>query len=171
MHEVRLGEEATQEPLLLRPLPSTHGVRRVSAQKRKGDGYERELAAYINENTGIKSERAPLSGGGKIGMAGGADLLGVPGLFIEAKRVERLNFHDALRQAEKNKMLTNSPEMPVVINRKNRMATGDSLVLLRLDDLLTLYRAYLLNEGYVRDHDKHCKAGHTQGEELGGTCF
>ncbi len=126
----------------------------MSAAKRKGDNYERELAAYINTATGLKSERAPLSGGGNVGMAGGADLLGAPGLFIEAKRVERLNFHAALRQAERNKEQTNSPEMPVVVNRKNRMSTGDSLVLLRLDDLLTLYRHFLANEGYIKSTAK-----------------
>ena len=70
------------------------------AHKVKGDKYERELAAHINDATGLNSSRAPLSGGGKVGMHGTADLIGTPALFIEAKRVERLNFHDAMRQAE-----------------------------------------------------------------------
>lgn len=116
----------------------------MSRQKRKGDDFERELAAYINEHAGISTAfRAPLSGGGKVGMAGGTDILGAPGLFIEAKRVERLNFHDALRQAETNITKTRSPEMPVVINRRNREPTGRSLVLVRLDDFLTLYRSWI----------------------------
>ena len=123
----------------------------MSRMKNKGDGYERELAAYINEHTGIvTASRAPLSGGGCIGiLSGGADLLGVPELFIEAKRVERLNFHDAMRQAERNVEQTKSPDIPVVVNRKNRMPTGQSLCLLRLDDLLFFYRYYLKAEGYV----------------------
>ena len=114
-------------------------------QKAKGDGYERELAAYINDNTGLDCSRAPLSGG--------ADLLGVPNLFIEAKRVERLNFHDAMRQAERNRTSRATDDVPVVINRKNRMKTGDSLCLLRLDDLLTFYRAYLCQEGFVKEDE------------------
>ena len=121
-------------------------------QKQKGDNYERELASYINKHTGLDSTRAPLSGGGAIGvLSGGADLLGVPGLFIEAKRVERLNFHDAMRQAERNRESRETDDIPVVINRKNRMPTGDSLCLLRLDDLLTFYKAYLKQEGFIKD--------------------
>ncbi len=127
----------------------------TTSSKRKGDTYERELAAYINEKTGLNTaHRAPLSGGGKVGMSGGADILGVPSLFIEAKRVERLNFHDALRQAERNIDKTNSPEKPIVINRKNRMPTGESLCLMRLDDLLVFYCAYLKLHGIVCEDPK-----------------
>ena len=107
-----------------RPVAKGAGIQ-MSKMKNKGDGYERELAAYINEYTGLHSSRAPLSGGGAIGiLSGGADLLGTPSIFIEAKRVERLNFHDAMRQAERNIEQTQSPDIPVVINRKNRMPTG-----------------------------------------------
>jgi hypothetical protein len=123
----------------------------TTPSKRKGDNYERELASYINGKTGTKSFRAPLSGGGHVGLSGGADLLGVPSLFIEAKRVERLNFHDAMRQAEGNVAKTSSPDTPIVINRKNRMPTGQSLCLLRLDDFLKFYSAYLKQEGLVDD--------------------
>ena len=122
----------------------------TTPSKRKGDNFERELAAYINESTGIKTAyRAPLSGGGKVGMVGGADLIGVPGLFIEAKRVERLNFHEAMRQAEGNIIKTNSPETPIVVNRKNRMKTGDSLCLLRLDEFIKFYKSYLREIGEI----------------------
>lgn len=121
----------------------------MSKQKRKGDDFERELAAYINEKVGISCFRAPLSGGGKVGMVGGTDILGAPELFIEAKRVERLNFHDALRQAEGNIGKTASQDRAVVINRRSREPTGRSLVLLRLDDFLSLYRGYLIRHGVV----------------------
>ncbi|NCW67092.1 MAG: hypothetical protein EBV86_00780 [Marivivens sp.] len=121
------------------------------AHKVKGDKYERELAAHINDATGLNSSRAPLSGGGKVGMHGTADLIGTPALFIEAKRVERLNFHDAMRQAETNKSKTNSMCAPIVINRKNQMKTGDSLCLIRLDDFLKFYRCYLVLNGYSKD--------------------
>ena len=66
-------------------------------QKRKGDKYEVDLAKWFNENifNEERCQRAPLSGGGKIGLqAGGADILGTPDVFIEAKRVERLNVRD-----------------------------------------------------------------------------
>ena len=89
----------------------------MSKQKRKGDTFERELATYFNETADMNTAyRAPLSGGGKVSSHGGADLIGVPDLFVEAKRVERLNFMDAIRQAERNSQETNSPETPIVIN-------------------------------------------------------
>lgn len=121
------------------------------SMKAKGDLYERELAAYISEQTGITAGRAPLSGGGKVGLAGGADLIGTPGLFVEAKRVERLSFREALSQAELNIKKTRSPEAPIVITRRNRESTGDSLVVMRLDSFLEIYRSHLLASGYVRE--------------------
>lgn len=123
----------------------------MSKQKRKGDNYERELAAYISEFTGLSVSRAPLSGGGKVNMYGTADLIGTPSLFVEAKRVERLNFHDALRQAERNIVKTKAQQVPMVINRRSQMKTRDSLCLIRLGDFLKFYTAYLRVNGYVRD--------------------
>jgi hypothetical protein len=121
--------------------------------KTKGDNFERELAAYINEQTNLKSFRAPLSGGGNVGMSGGADLLGVPELFIEAKRVERLNFHDAMRQAEGNIVKTHSSDTPIVVNRRNRMKTGDSLCLIRLDAFLVFYKSFLRERGFMNGNE------------------
>ena len=117
--------------------------------KVKGDKYERELGKYFNEVLGIETaHRAPLSGGGFVGnTVGGADVIGVPDLFIEAKRVERLNFMDAVRQAESNRDKTNSPEVPIVINRRNQMTTGQSLCVLRLDDFIKFYKVYLETTG------------------------
>ncbi len=128
----------------------------TSRHKAKGDGYERELAAYINERTGLTTAaRAPLSGGGVVGqLSGGADLLGVPNFFIEAKRVERLNFLDALRQVERNLDTRTTDDVALVVNRRNRMSTGQSLCLMRLDDLLDLYGYYLRAEGFVKG-DEH----------------
>ncbi len=133
----------------------------TTASKRKGDGFERELAAYINEATGLSSFRAPLSGGGTIEYSGGADLVGTPALFIEAKRVERLNFHAALAQAEKSITKTGCSDMPVVINRRNRQTTGQSLCLMRLDDLLTLYRYFLSAEGFETGEKNDVESGGT----------
>ena len=48
-----------------------------SSPKRKGDGYERELAKYFNEKVfggDDLVQRMPLSGGGAIKSSGGSDL-------------------------------------------------------------------------------------------------
>jgi hypothetical protein len=100
--------------------------------------------------TGLPCARAPLSGGGAIGVFhGGADLLGTPGVHVEAKRVERLNVLDAIKQAEKSLAKTGAPEWPVVVNRRNLMATGESLVTMRLDAWLQLYEAWLRDQGLI----------------------
>lgn len=123
----------------------------ANPQKNKGDKYENDLSKYFNEHIyGYEqSQRAPLSGGGKIGIhAGGADLLGTTGLFVEAKRVERLNFRDAMAQAERNIAQTNSPEYAVVITRRNRETLDDSVCMMRLKDYKELYKAWLQINGY-----------------------
>ncbi len=123
--------------------------------KAKGDKFERELAAWLNEHVYQREQcsRAPLSGGGNIGIVGGADLIGTPGLFVEAKRVEKLSFPAALEQAERNQSLTNSPESPIVINRRNQQATSDSYVFMRLDQFSTFYRLALIQLGYLKNQD------------------
>lgn len=119
------------------------------APKRKGDRMERALAAYFRENANVPAFRMPLSGGGKVVQgSGGADLLGTPMLFVESKAVERLNFHEAMRQAIGNARKTGRPDIPMVVNRRSRQSFDDSLVALRLQDFIRLYRALLFVEGY-----------------------
>lgn len=121
----------------------------TTSSQRKGSQFERELSSYINEIVGTDSFRAPLSGGGLVGLPGGSDILGAPGLFIEAKRTERLNPHKALEQSERNARETNAPEHPLVVQRRNYQRTGDSIVHIRLDDFLVFYDAYLKKMGYL----------------------
>jgi len=124
----------------------------MSKQKNKGDGYERELAAHFNEALygGLpRIFRAPLSGGGRSLLGGGqADLTGTPEVWVEAKRTEKFSPLEAMRQAERGIAAANSPDFPVVINRRNHTKTGDSLVVMRLDDWLALYRLYLEGRGH-----------------------
>ena len=124
----------------------------LKSPKNKGDSYERELAQYFNDNVPAlnnSASRRLLSGGGR--NEGLADLVGVrigrKELHIEAKRVERLNFWDAMKQAVKNsgheisadeKSETSLIGIPVVINRRNKVKTEDSLCTLRLKDLIIL---------------------------------
>ena len=122
----------------------------TTPQKRKGDAYERELAKYLNDNVYREERcfRAPLSGGGKHNLHhGGADLTGTTDLFVEAKRTERLNIRDALRQSVRNKTESSSPELPVVITRRNGEKTGESIVSMHLDDFIVFYESYLREQG------------------------
>lgn len=121
--------------------------------KAKGDNYEREIASYINDRLFEGREqvyRAPLSGGGRQFVSGGgsADLVGTPEIWVEAKRTERFQPYAAMEQAETGIRGKRAPEKPVVISRRSRIPTGDSLVVMRLDDWLDLYAALLSQSGF-----------------------
>ena len=51
------------------------------------------------------------------GKNGDADVVGLPGIHIECKRVERLNLAEAMRQARRDARVG---ETPVVMHRKGR---------------------------------------------------
>jgi len=111
--------------------------------KQKGDRYERDLAEYFNEECGLSSHRTPLPGGGRKEAL--ADLLGTPGIAIEAKRTEKIAINDYMQQAVKNC----GQDLPVVITRRSRQSTENSYVFMRLHEWMHLYRAFLDNQGYA----------------------
>jgi len=119
--------------------------------KSKGDSYERELADHMNTKIpGLSASRMPLSGGGAShGLAPSADLNGTPFLHVEAKRTERFRPYDAMAQAQASLSKSGSEDIPVIITRRNRVPTGESLVLLHLDDFLFLYSLLLQTTGHV----------------------
>ena len=65
------------------------------SSKRKGALGERELARLLEEE-GYPMER----GGACFGTV--PDLVGLPGIHVEFKRVEKLNVSEAMRQAERD---------------------------------------------------------------------
>lgn len=64
------------------------------------------------------------------GANGDADVVGLPGVHIECKRVERLNLYDAIAQAKHD---AREGETPVVVHRKDRCGW---LVTLELEDFI-----------------------------------
>lgn len=97
--------------------------------KQKGNAGERELAAKLREY-GYPARR----GQQFCGLNGEPDVIGVPGLHIECKRVEKLNVEQALRQSERDARPT---EVPVVMHRRNREAWK---VTLRLDEFMAIWK-------------------------------
>lgn len=93
--------------------------------REKGAAAERELANILKKH-GYTARR----GQQYSGANGDADVVGIPGVHIECKRVERLNIHDAMNQAVRD---ARDGEIPVVIHRKNRT---EWLVTMRLEDWL-----------------------------------
>lgn len=68
------------------------------------------------------------------GANGDADVVGLPGFHIEAKRVEKLNIEEALKQAEQD---AKEGETPAVFHRKNRETWK---VTLRLEAFMRLIK-------------------------------
>ena len=70
----------------------------MTNSKQKGARGERELSSKLKEY-GYKTRR----GQQYCGANGDADVVGLPGIHIECKRVERLNIYDAISQAKADK--------------------------------------------------------------------
>ena len=96
--------------------------------------------------------RAPLSGGGYTSLnAGGADLIGLPLVFVEAKRVEKLNIREALRQAINNTEKRQTPDVPVAITRRSNEKMEDSIVAFRLRDFTDMLEIVYRSQGYIKN--------------------
>ena len=95
-----------------------------------GKRGERELASKLREY-GYDARR----GQQYCGANGDADVLGLPGIHIECKRVERLNLDDAMSQAKAD----SKGYIPAVFHRKNN---GEWRVTLPLSDFMTIYKEW-----------------------------
>lgn len=95
--------------------------------RQKGKRGELELAAVLRAH-GYSARR----GQQYAGANGDADVVGLPGVHIECKRVERLNLDAAMAQAVRD---ARAGEVPVVMHRRNR---GQWMATLRLEDFLRL---------------------------------
>jgi Holliday junction resolvase len=131
---------------------ATSKVKSGRGSKAKGSNYEREIAQYLNDNLGLDARRALLSGGGR--NDGGADLDNTPLIHIEAKRTETFSPYAAIQQAEESIRKSKRADMPVVVQRRNQMQMGKSLVVMRAEDWLKFYGAYMRELGVVLDGNK-----------------
>lgn len=102
---------------------------RIINSREKGARGERELANYLKEQ-GYDSRRGQQFSGAN----GDPDVVGLPGIHIECKRVEKLNLDAALEQSERD---ARAGEIPVVIHRKNRQTWR---ITMELFDFLTIFR-------------------------------
>lgn len=96
--------------------------------RQKGAKGERELAGVLRSH-GFDARR----GQQYSGANGDADVVGLPNIHIECKRVERLNIYDAIDQAKRDA----KDDLPAVFHRKNNC---EWLVTMTLDDWMTIYK-------------------------------
>ena len=99
--------------------------------RQKGALGERELAKKL-AGYGYKTRR----GQQYSGANGDADVVGLPGIHIECKRVEKLNLYDAMSQSKRD---AKNEEKPVVMHRKNHC---EWLVTMTLEDWIEMYREW-----------------------------
>lgn len=97
--------------------------------REKGKRGELELAKLLRDY-GFDTRR----GQQYSGANGDADVVGLPGIHIECKRVERLNVYQALLQAVRD---ARENEMPAVFHRGNRQGW---MVTVTAADFLELYK-------------------------------
>jgi Holliday junction resolvase len=100
-------------------------------RRRKGAEFERKLASMLRD-FGYDCRR----GQQYSGANGDADVVGLPGIHIEAKAVERLNLYDAMAQAKRDRR---EGELPAVFHKKNRCKV---LVTMELEDFIEIYREW-----------------------------
>lgn len=99
--------------------------------KAKGSQGERDLSHKLNE-FGYGTRR----GQQFCGINGDADVIGIEGLHIECKRVEKLNIDTAYEQSVRD---AKEGEIPAVFHRKNRKPWK---VILGLEDFIKIWKSY-----------------------------
>ena len=97
--------------------------------REKGKRAELEIAHYLQEH-GYDARRGQQFSGAN----GDPDVVGLPGVHIEVKHVEKLNLDKAMEQSVRD---AKDGEVPVVIHRKNRQPWR---VTMSLDDFIELYK-------------------------------
>lgn len=100
----------------------------MTNSRAKGARGERELSNLLKEH-GYETRR----GQQYCGANGDADVVGLPGIHIECKRVEALNIYKALEQAKAD---ANADETPCVFHRKDRKQW---LVTMEFNEWIRLY--------------------------------
>jgi Holliday junction resolvase len=101
--------------------------------KQKGARFERSLASKLRDY-GYQTRRTAQY----CGNTGDAsDVVGLPGLHIEAKHQERMQLYEWMSQAKRDSEGTG--RLPAVFHKKNN---ADILVSMRLEDFMEVYREF-----------------------------
>ena len=103
----------------------------MTNSRAKGARGERELANLLKEY-GYECRR----GQQYSGANGDADVVGLPNIHIECKRVEKLNIDKAMQQSMDD---ARENEVPVVMHRKDRQRW---LVTMTMDEWMKFYERW-----------------------------
>lgn len=106
--------------------------------KAKGSRFERMLASKFREY-GYSDSRRTAQYCGNTGDA--SDVVGLPGVHVEAKHQEQMRLYDWMDQAKRDSQGTGN--LPAVFHKKNNC---EILVTMTLPDWMQLYQAYETNK-------------------------
>lgn len=103
--------------------------------KQKGARFERTLASKFREY-GYEARRTAQY----CGNSGDAsDVVGLPGLHIEAKHCEQMRLYEWISQAKRDAEANGTGKLPAVFHKKNH---AEILVTMTLEDWFNLYREW-----------------------------
>ena len=97
--------------------------------REKGKRFERKLASILKNDYGYDCRR----GQQYCGANGDADVIGLPGIHIEAKHQEKMQLYDWINQAKRD---AKDGLLPVVFHKKNNC---EILVSMTLDTFMKIY--------------------------------
>ena len=103
--------------------------------KQKGARFERLLASKLREHGYAARRTAQYCG--NTGDA--SDVVGLPGLHIEAKHQESMRLYEWMSQAKRDAEAGGEGRLPAVFHKKNN---APILVTMELDDFMDVYREY-----------------------------
>lgn len=119
------------------------------ASRDKGKRFERALASRFREY-GYDARRTAQY----CGNTGDAsDVVGLPGIHVEAKHVEKMSLYEWMAQAIRDAEAGGKGNLPAVFHKKNN---ADILVTMRFDDFMTVYREYaadILLKEHAKEND------------------
>lgn len=107
--------------------------------KQKGARFERHLAWLFREY-GYAEARRTAQYCGNTGDA--SDVVGLPGIHVEAKHAEAMRLYDWMDQAKRDAAANGKGNIPAVFHKKNN---AEILVTLTLDGFMKLYKEYEAN--------------------------
>ena len=102
--------------------------------REKGKKGELELAHRLTD-LGHPSHR----GNQYKGTPDSPDVVGLPGLHVEAKHQERMQLYEWMSQAVRDAEAGGEGRLPAVFHKKNN---ADILVTMRLEDFMSIYREW-----------------------------
>lgn len=108
----------------------------------KGKRFERTLARLFR-NYGYSDARRTAQYCGNTGDA--SDVVGLPGIHVEAKHQERMMLYDWMAQAKHDAAESGKEVLPAVFHKKNN---AKILVTMELDDWMQLYREWEAGRAY-----------------------